>query len=274
MRALWKARYARLSDDGFIHVRRSIVRESRPLLPLTSLTKGLVHRRAFTNLPRGRIKLQVTTALKPNFLRACLVIAAARDIRYYLNGVMVEMTSTETRYVGCDGHRLLVLRDERDRQAPQAPGSIIIPRETIELLPRQKSKTPTVGVKLHYDDTAPASTESRLENVYFKPIDGKFPDYRKAIPKGVSGDRGSYKPEYVLSFNKAAQIAGTTFNLPELWMNGDGAGVVLIDGHPEFIGLVMPLRNPSSGKIPDWITPAEPSVEPVAANSQSEAVAA
>jgi DNA polymerase-3 subunit beta len=207
--------------------------------------------------------MQSTVKLVPGYLKAALVIAAKGDIRYYLNAVKVEIAPRETRYVGCDGHKLILLRGEIiDPKVQQAPAEILIPREAIELAVREKYHEPTLGIPLVYDAETPTA-EARLGSVFFKPVEGKYPDYRKVIPKQASGERGSFNPHYLMHFHKAATVAFGNRAMPQIWQNGDAGALVLDSMNPDFVGVVMPMRDDSRGAAPSWAVPAEPAPAPV-----------
>src|SRR5690348_14344933 len=113
--------------------------------------------------------MEAKTYLKPQYLHACSLIAAKGDIRWYLNGVFVEIEEQATRYVATDGHKMLILRDPREKQDKQTPATLIIPNEAIALIPK-RFKEPTLGVELRYD-TEPGK-EGRIGNIFFKPLEG------------------------------------------------------------------------------------------------------
>lgn len=219
--------------------------------------------------------MNVINKLRPNFLRACaLIVPKCNDIRYYLNGVFVEMSATETRYVATDGHKLLIIRDQRTGEPTQTPASIIIPKETIAAMPK-KFKLPVLTVDVHFDEFNHFG-EARLCNTFFKPIEGKFPNYAKIVPASVSGERGNYNAEYLMDFQKAAQVAFDNRAIPEFWSNGrEGVGLVLVAHYPDFVGLIMPVRVDSLPAVPPWIAPPPPAAPVEApANAPSESVAA
>lgn len=215
--------------------------------------------------------MQTTTTLNPGYLAACLVLAAKQDIRYYLNGVYVELGEKETIYVATDGHRMLIIRDDRSKVEAQKPGFMIVPREAIEMALREKHAKPVVGIELRYDDEHTANLEGRLGRVFFKPIEGKYPNWRTVVPKEITHERGVYQVRYVLDFHKAAQAAfgRDHYTVPDVFQNGNGAGVVLVKHRPEFLGILMPMRDAlADAQVPEWARP------PVAANeSQAQAAA-
>jgi DNA polymerase-3 subunit beta len=76
--------------------------------------------------------------IKQSQLKALLLLAPKSDIRYYLCGVFVEYNQTTTRLVVTDGHKLGILNHHSENN--QGSGSLIIPREIIENLPKVAGK--------------------------------------------------------------------------------------------------------------------------------------
>ena len=105
---------------------------------------------------------------------------AQQDIRYYLNGLLIEVKENNINIVGTDGHRLSFTSLEL--KAPSQPSQVIVPRKTIVEL-----------VKLLKDTDDPLEISFSSNQVHFKfndidmitkIIDGKFPDYSRVIPEG------------------------------------------------------------------------------------------
>lgn len=109
---------------------------------------------------------------------------AQQDVRYYLNGMLLEMGNQYVRMVATDGHRLALSSLVAD-QTIDSEKQVIVPRKGIIELGRLLSDT---------DDEVVISIGenhifSKIGNFKFtsKLIDGKFPDYNRVIPKG--GDK-------------------------------------------------------------------------------------
>jgi len=105
---------------------------------------------------------------------------AQQDIRYYLNGLLIEVKDKNINIVGTDGHRLSFTSLEL--KAPTNPAQVIVPRKTIVELVKLLSDT---------DDPVEISFSNNQVNFKFndidlitKVIDGKFPDYGRVIPQG------------------------------------------------------------------------------------------
>ncbi len=80
-----------------------------------------------------------TVTVNVNHIRAALLCSSKSDLRYYLNGVLIELCQDDVRIVATDGHRLICLRSEYAEGesggehvlAKCEPRQIIIPRDVI-----------------------------------------------------------------------------------------------------------------------------------------------
>ncbi|WP_294947940.1 DNA polymerase III subunit beta [Sulfurivirga sp.] len=105
---------------------------------------------------------------------------AAQDVRYYLNGMLFDIADHSLRVVATDGHRLSTCATELETEA-LTPTQVILPRKgVLELVKLLEQR----------DDLAQLSIGSnmlavQLEGITFlsKLIEGRFPDYRRVIPK-------------------------------------------------------------------------------------------
>ena len=109
---------------------------------------------------------------------------ASQDVRYYLNGLLLERDDTLLRAVATDGHRLALGVLDTGTEVAQKH-SIILPRKAVLELGRLLNDT---------DDTVELAFSSqqirvKLENLHFtsKLIDGQFPNYERVVP--VGGDK-------------------------------------------------------------------------------------
>lgn len=103
---------------------------------------------------------------------------AVQDIRYYLNGLLMQTEGNQVRLVSTDGHRLAFASADIEDTLPKA--EVILPRKTILEL-----------YKLLQESDDPISIEVLANQVRFsfgstviisKVVDGKFPDYNRVIP--------------------------------------------------------------------------------------------
>jgi len=109
---------------------------------------------------------------------------AHQDVRYYLNGLLLEMGGPKLRAVATDGHRLAMA--ELDVAAPFADTrQVIVPRKGIGELGRlldDSEEKVTIGLT---DNHLRVSVDDK--KLTTKLIEGKFPDYERVIP--VAGEK-------------------------------------------------------------------------------------
>lgn len=175
-----------------------------------------------------------------NVVKALLICAAKQDVRYYLKGVCVDARATDVTLVTTDGHRLLAYPVATDAIEALAVGQYIIPREALEAVKPCKAGRVTLPITIEIDVahgrenkiTGATSTVTPL-------IDGKFPDWRRVMPKTVSGEPTQYNPEYVSGFGDICKLLGGKYG-PFINHNGNSAAPVTNLGPA--LGVIMPLR--------------------------------
>ncbi len=105
---------------------------------------------------------------------------AQQDVRYYLNGMLLEINAGKVRLVATDGHRMAITELPLE-VASDLSRRIIVPRKTI-----------IEALRLLGDEDTPATlgvghdhlTLSTADVVFkSKVIDGSFPDYEKVVPR-------------------------------------------------------------------------------------------
>ena len=119
---------------------------------------------------------------------------AQQDVRYYLNGILMEISPDQVKLVATDGHRL-ALSEYKTRISIDEAKQIIIPRKAVlelsRLLESSDSNTKIILSQNHI--------RAEIGTLVFtsKLIDGKFPDYNRVIPidgnKTLVVDRESLK---------------------------------------------------------------------------------
>ena len=107
---------------------------------------------------------------------------AQQDVRYYLNGLMLEPVDGVLRAVATDGHRLAFC------ELPVAVGEgtaqqVIVPRKGVQELHRllEENDSP-VAVEIGSNHIRITTDDLRFTS---KLIDGRFPDYQRVIPKNA-----------------------------------------------------------------------------------------
>jgi DNA polymerase III subunit beta len=107
---------------------------------------------------------------------------AQQDVRYYLNGLMLEPSGKLLRAVATDGHRLAMCQmavdigDSGDQQ-------VIVPRKGVQELHRLLADSDApVALELGSNHIRITTEDLRFTS---KLIDGRFPDYQRVIPKNA-----------------------------------------------------------------------------------------
>lgn len=109
---------------------------------------------------------------------------AQQDVRYYLNGMLLELSSDKVKLVATDGHRL-ALSEYDTETGLNSEKQLIIPRKGVLELARlltHSDETVTIFISQNH-------IRVETEDLIFtsKLIDGKYPDYNRVIP--VDGNK-------------------------------------------------------------------------------------
>lgn len=106
---------------------------------------------------------------------------AQQDVRFYLNGMLMEIGALRLSCVATDGHRLAYAQCDTTAE-PDTPVRAIIPRKSVtELLRLLGTADAEDSVKL---SVTPQHLQVNMGDVRLttKLIDGRFPDYNRVIP--------------------------------------------------------------------------------------------
>ncbi len=105
---------------------------------------------------------------------------AQQDVRYYLNGLMMESQGEQLRTVATDGHRLALA--ETTLAVPGIERQIIVPKKAVTEFMRILGSTEG-SVELLFSQN---HLQAKVGDIVFvtKLIDGKFPEYQRVIPVG------------------------------------------------------------------------------------------
>ena len=103
---------------------------------------------------------------------------AQQDVRFYLNGLLLEINPESLNVVGTDGHRLAKTTTTLDKKSITEQ-SCIVPRKAIQELTRSLSDEKECKVSLVDNQASFSFSQVSLTT---KLIDGTFPDYNRVIP--------------------------------------------------------------------------------------------
>lgn len=132
---------------------------------------------------------------------------AQQDIRYYLNGLLLEVNENRLNLVGTDGHRLsftsAILNQSYEKN------EVILPRKTvIELIKLLEDNDDEVTIELATGQVNFAFGEISLIS---KVIDGKFPDYHRVIPTAHSNTFTANRVEILTAMQRASILSNEKY---------------------------------------------------------------
>lgn len=114
---------------------------------------------------------------------------AQQDVRYYLNGLLIETDGKNLRAVATDGHRLAICECALDSKGGAAQ-QVIVPRKGVLELQRLLGHEGTIELAIGTNHIRAQIGDVRFTS---KLIDGRFPEYSRVIPgspaRVVEGDR-------------------------------------------------------------------------------------
>jgi DNA polymerase-3 subunit beta len=110
---------------------------------------------------------------------------AQQDVRYYLNGLLLETGGDQLRAVATDGHRLALCEATLEGTNNLPEKQVIVPRKGVLELQRLMSGEGSLTLELGSNHV-----RIQLEGIRFtsKLIDGRFPEYDRVIPKDTSNE--------------------------------------------------------------------------------------
>ena len=126
--------------------------------------------------------LSISSSVLQRLLNKTAFCMASQDVRYYLNGLLVEYKEGEINVVATDGHRLAFSTSPLSETKTIEGERQILPRKAVlELSKILRLKNE--DIKITFGNS---SFSIQDENLDFstKLIDGKFPDYEKVLPSG------------------------------------------------------------------------------------------
>jgi DNA polymerase III subunit beta len=103
---------------------------------------------------------------------------AQQDVRYYLNGMLMEIDGKSLRAVATDGHRLAICETELPAKAGSSQ-QVIVPRKGVLELQRILDDEGDVDVAIGTNHVRAQIGDIRFTS---KLIDGRFPEYGRVIP--------------------------------------------------------------------------------------------
>ena len=150
---------------------------------------------------------------------------AQQDVRYYLNGMLLETGGKYLRAVATDGHRLALCEAEVGGSLDEQ--QVIVPRKGVLELQRLMSGEGSLNIEL-----GPNHVRIQLDGIRFtsKLIDGRFPEYDRVIPKESSNELNADREAFRGALQRTAILSNEKYR---------GIRLIIRDS-----GVVMQAHNP------------------------------
>lgn len=132
---------------------------------------------------------------------------AQQDVRYYLNGLLLEINGERLHVVGTDGHRLSYICADLGQSFEKQ--EIILPRKTVtELIKLLDDSEDEVVIEISASQANFKFSNVRLIS---KVIDGKFPDYNRVIPIGHQNRFSVNRMEILQAMQRASILSNEKY---------------------------------------------------------------
>lgn len=196
-------------------------------------------------------------------IRAMLHLAAKKDIRYYLQSVNVVRDNRGTYLEATDGHvlgRLLIDGIKSDTKS-----NVVLPTDALSKLKGTKKQSEEW---LHFDVNG-LSVEciDSQSTTRFSAHDARFPDADRVIPLVFKDDDvkpATFNPDLLVRFVDVSEELYGKRQIPHVLQRGTQSAIVSFPKFDDsFIGVIMPMREDGSAKVPAWCY--LPSIKPVEA---------
>lgn len=194
-------------------------------------------------------------------IRAMLHLAAKKDIRYYLQGVNVVRDNRGTYLEATDGHvlgRLLIDGIKSDTKS-----NVVLPTDALTKLKGTKKQ----GEEWLHFDVNGLSVEciDSQSTTRFSAHDARFPDADRVIPlvfKDEDVKPATFNPDLLVRFVDVGEDLYGKRKIPHVLQRGTQSAIVSFPKFDDsFIGVIMPMREDGTARVPQWCY--TPSVKPV-----------
>lgn len=138
-----------------------------------------------------------------DLIAAALHVAGKRDVRFYLNGVLIEPHADGAILVATDGHRMLIVRT----RLPWGLGKVFVPRDACELIAKMKGD---VGFS-DIGDARRFKADRGGQAIEFAAVGANYPDWRVAVSKPTEPAPCGFDPFILEGVAKSAGIIRKAF---------------------------------------------------------------
>ncbi|CDH19398.1 DNA polymerase III subunit beta [Xenorhabdus bovienii] len=191
---------------------RILVRSGRSRFSLSTLPAS-----DFPNLDdwQSEVEFSLPQATLKRLIESTQFSMAHQDVRYYLNGMLFETEEEELRTVATDGHRLAVCSMNIGQNLPSH--SVIVPRKgVIELMRLLDGGDSPLQLQIGSNNI-----RAHVGDFIFtsKLVDGRFPDYRRVLPKNPDKTLEANCDVLKQAFSRAAILSNEKFRGVRIYLS-------------------------------------------------------
>lgn len=140
-----------------------------------------------------------------SLLRKTAFAMAVQDVRYYLNGILFQLSANQLRAIATDGHRLAQSEVDIKLELSE-PKELIVPRKAITEISRliEDDEETEIIVEISPNHIKITKNDTVLIS---KLIDGKFPEFKGVLEKKPDTIVSVDRVEFMDTLNRVAILA-------------------------------------------------------------------
>lgn len=157
---------------------------------------------------KGDVEFRINKSDLLRLIESTHFSMANQDVRYYLNGMSIETEGQEIRSVATDGHRLAICKIS-DESLALPSRQVIVPRKGIlEIIRLLDPVEEEIQVYLGSNHIRIIDNEYSFTS---KLVDGRFPDYRRVLPRNGDKVLETNKDELKQVLSRASILSNEKF---------------------------------------------------------------
>jgi len=198
-----------LAEDAMIEIEaeedKAIVKSGRSRFTLSTLPAS-----EFPNVEESTqsTRFDLVQGELKSLIERVAFSMAHQDVRYYLNGMLFEVTAEHLRLVATDGHRLAMTTHNASDLSSETIQSILPRKGVLELARLLSDKEDAVSISLGSNHICVSSESYRFTS---KLVDGKFPDYGRVLPRNADKHIQAERDVLKQSFARAAILSNEKY---------------------------------------------------------------
>ena len=164
----------------------------------------------------GDQTLEVAQSVVKRLIDRTAFAMAQQDVRYYLNGMLLELKAGRLRMVATDGHRLALCT--ANEAVSTGDAAIIIARKGVLELSRLLDTDESIRLVIGSNHIRAANQQFTFTS---KLVDGKFPEYERVLPKSADKTVIGQRLELRQAFTRTAILSNEKYRGVRLKLSAD-----------------------------------------------------